>query len=157
MSWVAPWSRYGDWLKTGEVGDEEHLINGLTCTAEIRSLAICCPACGAPYVIKASDHQSRVFDRPRLRRRCARCRFAASVHVIVDVTAHPYEPKRDQVAGDQGIVTSAPLCTPPASSGAGYVLCSLERRPDRLVRFSQTSFGSGLPVSAVPTVSRGTP
>ena len=50
-----------------------------------------------------------------------RCRFAANVHVIVDVTDHPYEPHSDQVAGDQGIVTSAPLCTPPASSGAGYI------------------------------------
>ena len=38
MSWVVPWSQYGDSLKSGDVGDEDHLINGLLCTAEIRSL-----------------------------------------------------------------------------------------------------------------------
>jgi len=40
MSWVVPWSRYGDWLKSGVVGVEDHLINGLTCEAEVRSLTI---------------------------------------------------------------------------------------------------------------------
>jgi rubredoxin len=99
MSWVVPWTRYGDWLKAGEVGDEDHLINGLTCTAEIRSLAICCPACGADYEVKASDRRSPIFDRARQRFRCSRCRFAASVHVIVDVGCHVDEPKRS--AADQ--------------------------------------------------------
>jgi transposase-like protein len=99
MTWVAPWTRYGDWLKPGDVGDEDHLINGLTCTAEIRSLTISCPSCGAPYEIKANDRRSPVFDRRRQRFRCSRCRFAASVHVIVDVSTYPYEPKRS--AADQ--------------------------------------------------------
>ena len=67
MGWVVPWTRYGDWLKAGEVGDEDHLINGLTCTAEIRSLAICCPACGADYEVKASGtgtHLALALRRP---------------------------------------------------------------------------------------------
>jgi hypothetical protein len=97
MSWVVPWSRYGDWLKTGDVGDENHLINGLTCTAEIRSLGIRCPACGAPHEIRASDRRSTIFDRRRQRFRCSRCRFRAAVYVIVDVGCHPDEPKGSPV------------------------------------------------------------
>jgi hypothetical protein len=99
MTWVAPWSRYGDWLKTGVAGDEDHLINGLLCTAEIRSLGIRCPACGAAHEIRASDRRSTIFDRRRQRFRCSRCRFAANVHVIVDVGCHVDEPKRS--AADQ--------------------------------------------------------
>ena len=94
MTWVMPWTRYGDWSKPIDVEDEDYVIDGLTCTAEIRSLAICCPACGAAYEIKASDRRSRVFDRRRQRFRCSRCRFAAPVHVIVDVGARTDELKR---------------------------------------------------------------
>jgi hypothetical protein len=90
MTWVVPWSRYGDWLKPDDVSDEGHLIDGLTCTVEIRSLTICCPACGTAFDIKDSDRRSRIFDRRRQRFRCSACRFAAPVHVIVDVAAQPY-------------------------------------------------------------------
>lgn len=93
MTWVVPWSRYGEWLHPGDVNDEDHVIDGLTCTAEIRALAISCPACGAAYEIRASDRRSRIFDRRRQRFRCSRCRFAAPVHVIVDVAAQPDERK----------------------------------------------------------------
>lgn len=57
MRWVVPWSRYGDRLKTGVAGDEDRPINGLTCTAEIRSLGSRCPACEANYEIRASDRR----------------------------------------------------------------------------------------------------
>jgi transposase-like protein len=78
--------------------DEDHLINGLLCTVEIRSLGIRCPACAMNHEVRACDRRSLVFDRRRQRFRCSSCRFAANVHVIVDVTAHPYERKRSPAA-----------------------------------------------------------
>lgn len=61
------------------------MINGLLCTAEIRAVAISCPACGAPFEIRVGERHSRIFDRQKQRFRCSRCRFSAPVHVIVDV------------------------------------------------------------------------
>jgi hypothetical protein len=94
MAWVVPWSRYLDWFKPNDVDEDEHLINGLTCQAEVWSLAIRCPACGALYEIKGTDRRSRIFDRRRQRFRCSRCRFQAPVHVIVDCGLAPDEPER---------------------------------------------------------------
>ena len=99
MAWVVPWSRYLDWLKPGDVGKEDHLINGLTCTAEIRSLAISCPACGAAYEIRGQRQAvARLRPSPTAVSMQSGCRFAAPVHVIVDVGARPYEPKRAAAA-----------------------------------------------------------
>jgi len=85
MTWVIPWSRRSAFIKRVDDDDDEHLINGFVCDAAIRALILACPACGTLHDIKAGDRRSRVFDRDRQRFRCSRCRFTASVYVIVDV------------------------------------------------------------------------
>ena len=93
MRWVVPWSRRSAELKRiDEDDDDEHLVNGFICDAEIRAFVICCPACGALHQIDASERHSRVFDRRRQRFRCRRCPFKAPVYVIVDVRGLPDEP-----------------------------------------------------------------
>ena len=88
MTWVIPWSRHSARLQ--RVDDEgEHVIRGYLCDAAIRALILSCPACGALYDIKAGDRRPRVFNRERQRFHCGRCRFAASVYVIVDVGRPP--------------------------------------------------------------------
>jgi hypothetical protein len=95
MTWVIPWSRRSARIKRiDEDDDAEYLINGFLCDAAIRALILGCPACGALHDIKASDRRSRVFDRERQRFRCSRCRFTASIYVIVDVGVRAEEQPR---------------------------------------------------------------
>jgi hypothetical protein len=72
--------------------EEDDLINGFACDAEVRAFVICCPACGAVHDIKATDRLSRRFDRRRQRFRCGRCRFAASVSIVVKCAVAAEEP-----------------------------------------------------------------
>jgi hypothetical protein len=95
MRWVLPWSRRSAELKRiDEDDDDEHLVNGFICDAEIRAFTMGCPACGALHQITTHSRQSRVFDHRKQRFRCSRCRFQAPVHVIVDCGLAPDEPER---------------------------------------------------------------
>ena len=97
MTWVIPWSRRSARIKRVDDDDDEHLINGFLCDAAIRALILGCPACGALFDIEASDRSSSVFNRGSQRFRCSRCRFTASVYVIVDLGG-PAEEERPAAA-----------------------------------------------------------
>jgi transposase-like protein len=97
MGWIYAASRRSGRLTPVDADDEEYPMNAFACVAEIRAFAIRCPACGAPYEIRARDSRPRIFDRQRQRFRCNRCRFTAPVRVTVDCGLAPDEPER--VAG----------------------------------------------------------
>ena len=76
---------FGSGVAWIDYDDDEQMINGYVCEAALRALLLVCPSCGMLHDVRATDRQSRVFDRERQRFRCSRCRFTASVYVIVDV------------------------------------------------------------------------
>ena len=79
MTWVMPWTRRSARIKRVDYDDDEQMINGFLCEATLRALILGCPCCGKLHDIKATDRQSRVFNRGSQRFTCSSCRFTASV------------------------------------------------------------------------------
>ena len=84
MERMIVWSRRASRLQRTNFAEEDALMDTYTCDADIRAFTICCPDCGAIHDIRASDRDPRAFDRRRQRFRCPRCRFAASVRLVLD-------------------------------------------------------------------------
>jgi hypothetical protein len=94
MGWMIVSTRRSGRLEPCDIDvEEDNLIDGFACDAEIRAFVICCPGCGAVHDIKATNRHSRTFNRQQQRFRCGRCRFAASVYVVVPTEySVPVEP-----------------------------------------------------------------
>ena len=79
MTWVLPWTRRSARIQRLDNNDSEQMINGFVCESALRALTFGCPCCGKLHDIKATDRQSRVFNRQKQRFRCSNCRFTAFV------------------------------------------------------------------------------
>ena len=97
MPWIITTGRPSGRFEAVDRDDDEYLLNGFACAAEIRAFTISCPACGAPYEVRAQDARPPAFDRQEQRFRCPRCRFTAGVRLVVDCGLAPDESERGAV------------------------------------------------------------